>query len=132
MFTIFIALLNIQWQLPAQGFAPSARVLYRTNSVSVRPGDVYDIEPKRDTRKERKKGLLESLNPLNLFKPKEKPKSEMERLIDNQFEGTGPLGAFIGAGLKGLGRTVEKSMEDAMKEVSDVADEVERALSADG
>lgn len=131
-FTMFIAILNLQRPLPARGFAPSLRVLHRTHSVSIRPEDVYDIEPKRDPKKQPKKGFFESINPLNLFKPKEKPKSDMERFIDDQFEGTGPMGAFLGAGLKGIGRTMEKSMEDAMKDVTDVANEVERALSADG
>ena len=128
---LFLAALNVQWPVPTQGFAMPRNALRSTHSHLARPDDVYDIEPIRDTNDKPKKGFLASLNPFNLFKPKEKLKSDMERLIDDQLKGTGPLGALLGTGLKGLGRTLEKGMQAAMKDVSEVLDEVKRVLRAD-
>lgn len=131
IYVLLLAALNVQWPSPAHGFAPTRHALRRTHSLLARPDDVYDIEPVRDTKETPKKGFLASLNPFNLFKPKEKPKSDMERLVDDQLKGTGPLGALLGIGLKGLGRTVEKGMQAAMKDVSEVVDEVTKALRID-
>ena len=68
----------------------------------------------------------------NLFKPKEeKPKSEIERMIDESTKGAGPLGMLVGGAMKGLAKAVESSMADAMKDTQEVTDATERALRFD-
>ena len=102
----------------------------RQTALLARNDDVYDIEPKRNEMDNQKKGRGFP-NPLKLFKPKEKPKSDMEKLIDDQFKGTGPLGSLLGAGVKSIFNIAERGMQDAMKDVEEVKREVNRVLRAD-
>lgn len=68
----------------------------------------------------------------SVFRSKEKePKSEIDRFIDQEFAGAGPMMKLVGAGLKGIAKVVEGGLQEQQRDVAEVKDSVERLLRFD-